>query len=112
MVTDKSKVTRVREVNYGVCLWEMPDGSYLGDGDNNFLSLDGLMGDFWVESKMRKAAIYWAGEEAAMGRPAWMEGARKLTDSEYDDQKARMESGMIPDWEDEARQVILRGKQQ
>jgi hypothetical protein len=83
----------------------MPDGSYFG-ADGKYLSLEGVMGDSRVEHKMRKAAYYWIGEE--IGKPAWISGARKVTDMEYDDQNERFLDGKIPDEYDEAQQLIRR----
>jgi hypothetical protein len=97
----------VPESAYGVCLWQMPDGSYLGQ-DGHYLSLEGVMGDRRVEEKMRKSAEYWL--ESTEGRPAWISGARKVTDDEYDDQSARLRDGLIPDEYDAARQILRRTK--
>lgn len=99
------KVVAVPESAYGVCLWQMPDESYLADGPY-YLSMEGVMGDYRVEEKMRKAAHYWLGREG--GRPAWISGARKVTDDEYDDQSARLRDGLIPDEYDAAQQLMRR----
>jgi len=109
MGNNNSRMKKVREYDFGTCLWEMPGGGYLGDGDE-FLSMEGKLGSPRVEKLMREHAIHHAGETAALGRAAWIEGARKVTRNEHDDQMARMLDGEIPDWEDETRQVILRAK--
>ena len=70
------KITPVQEHRTGVCVWLMPDGSYLGDGDGNFLSLSGEINDFIVEAKMQQAAVYWLGEVAKTGKPRWMSRTR------------------------------------
>jgi len=97
----------VPESSYGVCLWQMPDGSYFG-ADGKYLSLEGVMGDSRVEFKMRQSAYYWLGEE--IGKPVWISGARKVTDDEYDDQSARLRDGLIPDEYDAARQMLRRSR--
>lgn len=96
----------VYEDTDGVCIWVMPDGSVLGDEDGNFLSLSGSLHDPLVEIKLRKAAIYWCGEEAKLGNAKWIPGARKITDDEYDEQTHRLLNGKIPDPVDEARQAM------
>lgn len=99
------RVISVPESAYGVCLWQMPDGSYLGS-DGHYLSLEGVIGDHRVEQKMRQAAEYWL--ESTDGQPAWISGARKVTDDEYDDQSARLRDGLIPDEYDAAQQLMRR----
>src|SRR5689334_8978978 len=91
----------VPEHVWGVCLWEMPSGGYISDGDG-YLSCEGYINDKRVEQKMREAAKYWTGN--AFGQPVWFAGYRKITDSEYEDQVERMEAGKIPDPVDELRQ--------
>lgn len=93
----------VPESAYGVCMWQLPDGTYLSDGPY-YLSMEGVMGDARVEAKMRKAAYYWM--DAEIGQPAWVSGARKVTDDEYDDQSARLRDGLIPDEYDAAQQMM------
>lgn len=100
------KITPVQEHRTGVCVWLMPDGSYLGDGDGNFLSLSGEINDFIVEAKMQQAAVYWLGEVAKTGKPRWMAGARQVTDGELDEQNERLLEGYIPDEVDSARQLV------
>lgn len=98
----------VEESIYGVCLWQMPDGSFLGDGDGNFLSVEGLMRDAILEEKMRKAAIHYLGVEGSLGEPHWICGARKITSNERDDQMERLLDGHIPDIVDATRQKGIR----
>lgn len=97
----------VPESAYGVCVWRLPNGSFVGDSDGNYLSLEGVRGDQRVERKMRDAAKYWLGSD--IGEPFWVEG-RKVTDDEYDDQSERLRDGKIPDPIDEARQIMNRNK--
>jgi len=93
----------------GVCLWRMPDGTYLGDDEGRFLSAFGYLDDPIIEQKMKNAAISYMGLEGAMGEPIWMPGSRQVTDSEADDQMERMLDGKIPDVVDQYKQ-IQRGR--
>lgn len=93
----------IPSTKYGVCVWEI-DGSYLSDG-NGFLSLEGVMNDPKVEHRMREAAYYWLDGEK-IGKPTWLPDARKITNDEWEDQKARLEAGMIPDPVDAVRQMM------
>ncbi len=85
----------------GVCLWKTPDG-FISDGDG-YLSMEGVIGNRIIESKMRAAAKYWTGEDN--GEPKWFPGYRKITQMEYEDQMARLIDGEIPDEQDAARQA-------
>ncbi len=91
------RATPVIEDDFGVCLWQMPDGAVLGDEEGRFLSMAGQLNCPIVESKMKKSAIYWLGEEALLGKPMWMPGSRKISDSEYEDQMENLLSGKTPD---------------
>lgn len=90
----KNKKIWVPERAFGVCIWIMPDGKPLSDGDG-YLSAEGFVGDDKIEKKVAEAAKYWTGSDD--GRVAWVQGARKVTDSELDDQKARLADGLTPD---------------
>lgn len=96
----------IPESSWGVCVWRLPDGSFLGDG-NGYLSLEGVRGDKRVEDKMKKAASYWLGDN--IGEPTWIEG-RKVSNTEWEDQNERLLDGKIPDPVDEIRQIMNKGK--
>ena len=98
----------VVEDEFGVCLWEMPGGLYLGDGEGHFLSAYGKVQDPIIEQKMLVAAVAHMGDEAREGKPFWMPGSRKVTDNEHDDQMERMLDGKIPDIADQAAQLARR----
>ena len=90
----KNKRLWVPERTYGVCIWIMPDGQPLSDGDG-YLSAEGFVGDSAIEKRVAEAAKYWTGSEE--GQPAWVHGARKVTSSERDDQVERLYNGLTPD---------------
>lgn len=90
----KSKQIWVPERAYGVCIWIMPDGLPLSDGDG-VLSAEGLVGDEKIEQKVAEAAKYWTGSEEGFVR--WVAGARKISASERDDQAERLNDGLIAD---------------
>lgn len=81
-----------------LCLWEMPDGRYIGDSDGTFLCAESYdVNDPIVESKMRQAVEVFGIEG---GKPIWLPG-RKVTDMEADDQMERLLDGKIPDEREE-----------
>jgi hypothetical protein len=79
---------------YGVCIWIMPDGKPLSDGDG-VLCAEGFVGDEDIEKKVTQAARYWT--DSNEGEIAWVHGARKVTPSERDDQAERLADGLVPD---------------
>ena len=90
----KSKNIWVPERAYGVCLWILPDGFHLSDGDG-VLCAEGLMHDEKIEKRVAEAAKYWTGSEE--GTVRWVAGARKVSSSEKDDQAERLAAGLVAD---------------
>jgi hypothetical protein len=90
----KNKKIWVPERAYGVCLWIMPDGLPLSDGDG-VLSAEGLMNDPKIEKSVAEAARYWTNSQE--GTVRWVAGARKISSSERDDQAERLSNGLIAD---------------
>lgn len=90
----KSKNLYVPERAFGVCIWIMPDGRPLSDGDG-VLCAEGIVNDKSVEEQVRKAAKYWTGSDE--GYATWVGGARKVSASEKDDQAERLAGGLMPD---------------
>lgn len=90
----KNQKLWVPERPFGVCIWIMSDGKPLSDGDG-VLSAEGEVGDPRVERQVAEAAKYWTG--STEGYPSWVQGARKVSASELDDQKERLANGLNPD---------------
>ena len=90
----KNKKLWVPPRAYGVCIWIMPDGKPLSDGDG-ILSAEGFVGDKDIERRVTEAVKYWTG--STEGELAWVHGARKITASERDDQVERLHNGLNPD---------------
>lgn len=90
----KNKKIWVPDRVFGICLWVMPDGLPLSDGDG-VLCAEGFVGDEQVEKRVAEAARYWTG--SSEGYVRWVHGARKVTASERDDQAERLANGLTPD---------------
>jgi hypothetical protein len=103
----KDKKLWIPERAYGVCIWIMPDGRPLSDGDG-VLSAEGAMHDPAVEKRVTEAVKYWTG--STEGYPAWIAGARKITPSELDDQKERLANGLTPDPYEDLLDQNIRGR--
>jgi hypothetical protein len=90
----KNKGLHVPKEIFGVCIWIMPDGKPLSDGDG-VLCAEGLLDDKNIERQVAEAAKYWTGSDE--GYATWVGGARKVTGSERDDQAERLANGLNPD---------------
>ena len=88
------KITPVEEVTYGIYVWQMPDGSIVMDEDRNYLNVAAMKGDITRINNLKKAAKELGLDE---GKPLWFSGHRRVTNDEYQEQKQRLEWGLIPD---------------
>lgn len=102
----KNKKLWVPERTFGVCIWILPDGNVLSDGDG-VLSAEGFVGDPKIEAMVAEAAKYWTG--SSEGRVSWVHGARKVSASERDDQAERLASGLAPDPYEQIIEIAARG---
>lgn len=89
--TNKQEIV---EVPWGVYLWQMPDGSFVSDGEGHFLMISSTKGNRERMDKLAKAARACGVEE---GWPCYFPGNRIVTDEEYEEQKLRMDWGLVPD---------------
>lgn len=101
----KNQKLWVPERAFGVCVWIMPDGKPLSDGDG-VLSADGFVGDKVIENKVAEAAKYWTG--STEGQVAWVHGARKVSNSEREDQADRLARGEVADPYEDAIEYLIR----
>jgi hypothetical protein len=89
-----AKITPIEETDYGLYLWEMPDGSIIADDDKNFLNIPAHRGDM-SKIKIIKETVQSFGIHE--GKPLFISGHRRVTDEEYEYQKQRLNWGLIPD---------------
>jgi hypothetical protein len=83
------------DIDWGICLWQLPNKTYVQNSDGDYLSAGpAKIGDVVVETKMRQAAkaCY-----ITDGKPFWLPGFRKITNSEWEDQMERLMEGKIAD---------------
>lgn len=90
----KTRITEVQETDYGLYLWEMPNGALVADDDKNFLNIPARQGDQEKIKLLRDTVKSFGIHE---GQPVFWAGHRRVTDEEYEYQKQRMEWGLIPD---------------
>lgn len=102
------KITPVEEVNYGTYLWQMPDGKLVSDEDGNFMCIYAIKGDVKKITELRNFAKSYGVEE---GKPVWFSGHRPVSAEEYDNQKQRMDWGLVADeWDIPALKEDLEQK--
>ena len=78
----------------GIYVWEMPDGRWIGDDDGNFLSVTSKKGNRSnidaLAREVRSFGIY-------EGGPKFLSARRKIDDEEFEQQKQRLNWGLVPD---------------
>lgn len=84
----------VRDNEFGIYLWKLPDGKYFQDGEGNFLMIPSRYGDIANMADIAQKAKYYG---QPVGRPVFIPNAREVTDGEHDDQMERMLDGKLPD---------------
>jgi len=93
----KLKTTKkqiIEEVPYGIYVWEMPDGRWIGDDEGNFLNIAAMKGDRKRMQILKDTVRSYGITE---GQPFYLSGHRQVTDEEYENQKRRMAFGLVPD---------------
>lgn len=96
LILPKPKTTIVKEQQdrFGLYLWQMPNGSYIADEEQNFLSIPSEYGDPRKIQILRDAVKAHGINE---GDPVFFPGVRQVTDEEYAEQQGRMNDGLVPD---------------
>lgn len=93
MNDSKTKVVH-KNLPWGVYVWRCASGRVLSDEDGNVLNMPGFKGDLNAIKQMRTAATYYGEGD---GKPAFLPGSRRVSDSEYEDQmEALIEGNDIP----------------
>ncbi len=92
--TKKPRIRRVQETQYGVYVWKMPDGSIVQDADRNIMSIQARENDIIALNKLRAAADFYG---VSNGEPLFLPGHRKVTQTEWEEQRARQNAGLLPD---------------
>lgn len=91
------------DMKWGICVWQLSDGTYVQDEDGNYLSAGPAeLYDRRVMKNMYAAARSLGLKE---GKPFWLPGFRKISQSEWEDQMERLQDGLIPDAADLYRQA-------
>ena len=87
-------IQEINETNYGLYVWEMPDGRVVADDELNWLNIPSVRGDEKKIAQLTQAVRYYGITE---GKAVFMPGRRRVTDEEYEEQKMRAALGLTPD---------------
>ena len=79
-----------KNLPWGVLVWQTKSGHVLSNSNGDVLSVECFKGDLNALTKMREAASYYGHGD---GRPAFLPGRRKISQSEYEDQMAEYLAG-------------------
>lgn len=91
---NNSRLTQIEETIYGVYVWEMPDGKWVGDDEGHYMLISSVKGDKDKIQALTDAARSYGVTE---GKPVFLAGRRKVTDEEYSMQETRLKLGLTPD---------------
>src|SRR5689334_4920980 len=84
----------IKEVPWGVYVWQCPDGEFLADDAGNFMLVFCEEGNRLAIKAITDAAKYYGYPE---GKPVYWSGKRPISDEEYEHQLARAKAGLTPD---------------
>ena len=94
MNNSKTRVVYDDHDRFGLYLWKMPNGQFVGDDQGNFLNVPSEFGDLNKISRLGAAVRSYGVTE---GAPQFFPGHRRISDEEHENQTNRLKSGLIPD---------------
>lgn len=92
--------------NHGIYVWLLPeDRGIFKDNDDNVLNIPAMRGDITKMAQIREAARHYGEPD---GQPVFIAGIGRVTEEEYQEDKYRMENGLLSygdtgAWRDAAR---------
>lgn len=84
----------IKEVPWGVYVWQLPSGEFLADEDDNFMLVFCEEGDRKAIAAITDAARHYGYPE---GQAIYWSGKRPISDEEYESQLSRAAAGLVPD---------------
>lgn len=84
----------VDDVKYGVYIWRDGKGRAVVDSDFNYMCIASKKGDLRKIEMLRAAA---ESHGVTDGTAEFHAGSRPVSQGEFEEQKARQESGLVPD---------------
>lgn len=90
----KPRIQAVEEHNYGVYVWYTEDGRRVEDDEGNVMNIPAMRGNLHAINKLGEAARHYG---VPGGKAVFLPGRRQISQDEYDEQRARLDAGLIPD---------------
>lgn len=84
----------IKEVSWGVYVWQLPTGEFLADEEGNFMLVFCEEGNRQAIAALTDAAKHYGYPE---GKAVYWSGKRPISDEEYEHQLARAAAGLVPD---------------
>jgi len=84
----------VRETDLGIYVWQKADGDFVADDELNILSVQAFRGDLRAISNIAAVARNIGFGE---GQAVFVEGARKIDQEEWEEQRYRQSIGLQAD---------------
>lgn len=95
MLTPKKRIVEEEARGYGLYVWQATNGSFVRNASGDWLCVGP------VAEGNQKAILNLAAAAANCGFPSgkavWLNGFRKISESEWEDQMERLQEGKIPD---------------
>ena len=96
-----------QETEYGLYVWKLPDGRYVGDGDGHMMAIASRQNDIKKMMRLKSAAKGMGIEEGGLH---YLPDKYPVTDSEYDLQVERMDNGLMADPADPGNLTDMDGR--
>lgn len=89
----------VDEIGYGAYIWEDANGNAIVNEEHEYLRVFAQKGDARKIMALRDVAhqIQRDNGMPVGGRPRYIDGARPVTNAEWEEQNDRMRDGLVPD---------------
>ncbi len=85
------KIRKVRQNNYGVYVWQLPNGKIMADTAGNVLLVQAKYGDENAKKEIARAAAY---EGFPEGNPLW-EDVHPCSQEEWEEQMEDYKNGIL-----------------
>jgi hypothetical protein len=85
----------VKEVPWGMLVWQLADGEFAGDDDGNVMHVFTTEDNQAAREALTNAAKHYGVYEG--GKCVFWSGKRPITDEELEHQLAREAAGLVPD---------------
>jgi hypothetical protein len=83
------------DFDFGIYMFQFHDGSYLSDGEGNYLNIEGMKFDLQKMNALNNEVRSY-GIDMDLGKVVFVPGLSRATEEEYEEDKARFAQGLTP----------------